>query len=202
MSIVLLAIAAWILPAAALQSAATLDDVLNATTFRNIGPFRTSAWVTEIAVPDTPARDHLYTIYAATRTGGLWKTSNNGVTWDPISDSVEVAAVGAVAVAPSNPVHRLDGHRRPGERALVVLGQGRLQVHRRRQDAGSRWACRTRTISPASSSTRPIPRSSTLPRWATCSRGTRSAACSARAMAERPGTRCCMWTTAPARSTL
>ena len=47
--------------------------------------------------------DHLYTIYAATRTGGLWKTSNNGVTWDPISDSVEIAAVGAVALAPSNP---------------------------------------------------------------------------------------------------
>ena len=54
-------------------------------------------------MPDSPARDHLYTIYAATRTGGLWKTTNNGVTWDPISDSVEVAAVGAVAVAPSNP---------------------------------------------------------------------------------------------------
>ena len=78
------------------------DDVLNALTFRNIGPFRTSAWITEIAVPETPARDHLYTIYAASRSGGLWKTSNNGVTWDVISDSVEVAAVGAVAVAPSN----------------------------------------------------------------------------------------------------
>ena len=94
--------AVWVLPAAARQNA-SLDLLLNATTFRNIGPFRTSAWVTEIAVPETPARDHLYTIYAATRTGGLWKTSNNGITWDPVSDSVEVAAVGAVAVAPSNP---------------------------------------------------------------------------------------------------
>ena len=94
--------AVWILPATAWQSV-PLDGLLNATTFRNIGPFRTSAWVTEIAVPETPARDHLYTIYAATRTGGLWKTSNNGITWDPISDSADVAAVGAVAVAPSNP---------------------------------------------------------------------------------------------------
>ena len=84
------------------QQPATLDDVLNALTFRNIGPFRTSAWITEIAVPETPVREHLYTIYAASRSGGLWKTSNNGVTWDVISDSVEVAAVGAVAVAPSN----------------------------------------------------------------------------------------------------
>lgn len=79
-----------------------MDGALNATTFRNIGPFRTSAWVTEIAVPDSPSRDHLYTIYAATRTGGLWKTTNNGITWTPISDSVEVAAVGAVAIAPSD----------------------------------------------------------------------------------------------------
>src|SRR5688500_15210667 len=48
-----------------------LASVIDATRFRNIGPFRTSAWVTEIAVPDAPARDHLYTMYAATRTGGL-----------------------------------------------------------------------------------------------------------------------------------
>lgn len=89
------------LPLPARQTPA-LEKIVNATTFRNIGPFRTSAWVTEIAVPEAPAREHLYTIYAATRTGGLWKTSNNGVTWTPISDSVEVAAVGAVAVAPSD----------------------------------------------------------------------------------------------------
>jgi photosystem II stability/assembly factor-like uncharacterized protein len=92
---------AWV-PLGARQGA-SLDAVLNATAFRNIGPFRTSAWVTDIAVPEAPLRDHLYTIYAATRSGGLWKTTNNGVTWDPISDSAEIAAVGAVAIAPSNP---------------------------------------------------------------------------------------------------
>lgn len=84
------------------QQPAPLDDVLSALTFRNIGPFRTAAWITEIAVPETPVREHLYTIYAASRSGGLWKTTNSGITWDVISDSVEVAAVGAVAVAPTN----------------------------------------------------------------------------------------------------
>ena len=79
-----------------------LDRVLNALAFRNIGPFRTAAWVTEVAVPEAPARDHLYTIYAATRSGGLWKTTNAGTTWAAISDSVGAAAVGAVALAPSN----------------------------------------------------------------------------------------------------
>ncbi len=102
--LLLAAAAAWVLPLAARQDVAQppLDRIVNAATFRNIGPFRTSAWVTDIAVPDGPGREHLYTIYAATRTGGLWKTTNNGITWAPISDSAGVAAVGAVAVAPSN----------------------------------------------------------------------------------------------------
>jgi photosystem II stability/assembly factor-like uncharacterized protein len=98
----LAAAALGVIPVAARQPA-PLADLLNATQFRNIGPFRTSAWITEIAVPDSPPRDHLYTIYAASRTGGLWKTINNGITWASISDSVDVAAVGAVAVASSNP---------------------------------------------------------------------------------------------------
>ena len=84
------------------QTPSPLESVLAGLTFRNIGPFRTAAWVTEIAVPESPARDHLYTIYAATRSGGLWKTTNAGTTWKPISDGVGAAAVGAVAIAPSN----------------------------------------------------------------------------------------------------
>jgi hypothetical protein len=100
LSVALMVLAPFVRPQA--QQPAALDQVLNALTFRNIGPFRTAAWVTEIAVPETPARDHLYTIYAATRSGGLWKTVNNGITWAAVSDSVGAAAVGAVAIAPSN----------------------------------------------------------------------------------------------------
>ena len=100
--LVVLVAAAIAMPVAAPQDS-PLSGVLNAMTFRNVGPFRTSAWITEIAVPETPLHDHLYTIYAAARSGGLWKTTNNGITWEPISDSVDVAAVGAVALSPSNP---------------------------------------------------------------------------------------------------
>ena len=107
---------------------------MNATTFRNIGPFRTSAWVTEIAVPDVAAADHLYTIYAATRTGGLWKTTNNGITWTPISDSVEVAAVGAVAVAPSNPNIVWMGTGDQANARSSYSGKGVFKSTRRRQD--------------------------------------------------------------------
>ena len=84
------------------QQAPALDSVVNALTFRNLGPFRTAAWVTAIDVPESPARDHLYTIYAASRSGGLWKTTNAGTTWVNITDSIGAEAMGAVAIAPSD----------------------------------------------------------------------------------------------------
>jgi photosystem II stability/assembly factor-like uncharacterized protein len=101
--VLLLALAAPALIRLGAQQPASLDGIVNAMTFRNIGPFRTAAWVTAIDVPETPLHDHLYTIYAASRSGGLWKTTNAGTTWTNISDSVGAAAVGAVAIAPSNP---------------------------------------------------------------------------------------------------
>ena len=85
------------------QATTPLAGVLNSVQMRNIGPFRSGAWVTSIAVPDAPTREHLYTIYAGVRSGGLWKTSNNGIIWEPVTDSMgTIASVGAVAVAPSN----------------------------------------------------------------------------------------------------
>jgi photosystem II stability/assembly factor-like uncharacterized protein len=84
-------------------SATPLEDVLNALPMRNIGPFRTSAWITDIAVPETPMRDSLYTIYAASRNGGLFRTTNGGISWTAISDAIDVPTIGAVAVAPTNP---------------------------------------------------------------------------------------------------
>ena len=85
------------------QQAPAVETVVNALTFRNIGPFRTAAWVTAVDVPETPLHDHLYTIYAASRSGGLWKTTNAGTTWRNVTDAIGAEAMGAVAVAPSNP---------------------------------------------------------------------------------------------------
>ena len=41
-------------------------------------------------------------MYVAVATGGIWKTTNGGITWAPVSDSIGVGSVGAVAAAPSN----------------------------------------------------------------------------------------------------
>ena len=76
--------------------------LLRTFTYRNLGPFRMGARTSDIAVPDAPAKDHLYTFYVAFWTGGLWKTTNNGTTFEPVFDTQEKLAIGDVAIAPSN----------------------------------------------------------------------------------------------------
>jgi len=78
-------------------------SLLQSFTFRNLGPFRCGSWITGFAVPDKPAKDHLYTFYVATRNGGVWKTTNNGTTFKPIFDDQDYLSIGAIAVATSNP---------------------------------------------------------------------------------------------------
>lgn len=79
------------------------EDFMKSFTYRNIGPFRLGARTSDIAVPDSPAKDHLYTYYVATWTGGLWKTTDNGTTFQPIFDGQSKQTIGDVTLAPSNP---------------------------------------------------------------------------------------------------
>src|SRR6476661_3540516 len=80
-------------PAPAPQQPATLEGLVNSMTMRNIGAFRTAAWVSAVDVPEVSVHDHLYTIYAGSRSGGVWKTTNGGTTWNNITDSVDIEAV-------------------------------------------------------------------------------------------------------------
>ena len=77
------------------------DDLLKGIHYRNIGPFRTGAWITGFAAPPNKSLKAGYTFYVATRNGGLWKTVNNGTTFQNIFPHHHT--IGAVAVAPSNP---------------------------------------------------------------------------------------------------
>lgn len=87
------------------QSAEPFNEtLLQAVAFRNLGPFRMGARIADIAVPDSPRKAHLNTMYVAPWTGGLFKTSNNGTTWTAIFDNVSARlTVGAIAIAHANP---------------------------------------------------------------------------------------------------
>ncbi len=69
---------------------------------RSIGPAFMSGRIADIAIH--PEDDNVW--YIAVGSGGIWKTSNAGVTWDPVFDGQGSYSVGCVAIDPSNP-HRV-----------------------------------------------------------------------------------------------
>ncbi len=71
--------------------------------YRNFSPTQVSAWISDIAAPENPDSANQHVFYAAARHGGVWKTSNKGVTFECITDSLPTTSMGAVEVAPSNP---------------------------------------------------------------------------------------------------
>ncbi len=73
-------------------------DFFDGIEARNVGPFRGGRATVSVGVRQEP-----HTFYMGT-TGGVWKTTNAGASWQPISDDdFGTAAVGAIAVAPSDP---------------------------------------------------------------------------------------------------
>lgn len=71
---------------------------LSGLAWRLIGPFRGGRVTAVAGVPGDPS-----VYYFGTPGGGVWKTSDGGQVWQPIFDKERVAAIGALAVAPSDP---------------------------------------------------------------------------------------------------
>ena len=80
------------------RAADPLDRFLRGLQPRQLGPALFGGRVTALAVP----RPFRHTMYAGTAGGGVWKTSNGGITWRAVSDSIGAATIGAIAVAPSD----------------------------------------------------------------------------------------------------
>jgi photosystem II stability/assembly factor-like uncharacterized protein len=73
-------------------------DYFSALKWRLIGPFRGGRAIAAAGIPGNPS-----TFYFGAVGGGIWKTTDAGVTWKPIFDTQRVASIGALAFAPSNP---------------------------------------------------------------------------------------------------
>jgi photosystem II stability/assembly factor-like uncharacterized protein len=70
------------------------------TSWMYVGPTNVSGRATDIAVADKAGQRRIYVAYA---TSGLWKTDDNGATWQSLFDDMPSASLGDIAVAPSNP---------------------------------------------------------------------------------------------------
>ncbi|MFK8031054.1 MAG: glycosyl hydrolase [Gammaproteobacteria bacterium] len=74
------------------------DETFAGLELRGIGPAFMSGRIADIAIDpkDTNVR------YLAVGSGGVWKTSNAGITWDPIFDGQGSFSIGAVTIDPNN----------------------------------------------------------------------------------------------------
>ncbi|MDE2133162.1 MAG: hypothetical protein KGM97_00490 [Alphaproteobacteria bacterium] len=98
--------------------------------WRQIGPFR-GGWATTVAgVPRKPD-----TFYFGGAGGGVWKTEDAGRTWHPLFEHGPAAAVGALAVAPSNPNVIYVGTGQAAPRYDVGTGLGVFKS----TDGGANW---------------------------------------------------------------
>ena len=67
--------------------------------FRSIGPAFMSGRIADIAID--PTDDNTW--YIGVGSGGVWKTENAGVTWNPIFEDQTSYSIGCVALDPNNP---------------------------------------------------------------------------------------------------
>jgi photosystem II stability/assembly factor-like uncharacterized protein len=129
-------LAAWVgllaLPATAQTAQPSTQTVLSVLKWRNVGPGIGGRSVAVDAVPGNP-----FTFYFGGVDGGVWRSTNYGLTWTNISDGQLNASnsIGAIAVAPSNPKRIYAGTGEADIRNTFVTGDGVYRTN----DAGKTW---------------------------------------------------------------
>ncbi|MBE9510280.1 MAG: hypothetical protein IMY71_05330, partial [Bacteroidetes bacterium] len=65
-----------------------------------VGPLNVSGRCTDVEV--VAPKGENYTFYVASASGGVWKTENEGTSWEPVFDREASASIGDIALDPSN----------------------------------------------------------------------------------------------------
>jgi photosystem II stability/assembly factor-like uncharacterized protein len=98
--------------------------------WRQVGPFRGGRALAVAGVPSEPT-----VFYFGSVGGGLWKSENSGLTWQPLFQREPVASIGAIAVAPSDPHVIYVGTGEADMRSDISIGDGMYKS----TDAGRTW---------------------------------------------------------------
>jgi photosystem II stability/assembly factor-like uncharacterized protein len=122
------------LPAAAQSSASlTPQTLMSKLEWRSVGPYIGGRVIT---VTGVPGNANLF--YAGTVGGGIWKSTDEGIKWENISDGKlpgPSASIGAIAVAPSSPDTLYAGTGEDDIRNDMIPGDGIYKS----TDAGKTW---------------------------------------------------------------
>ena len=97
--------------------------------FRHIGPVGNRI-ISVTGVPGDPM-----TYYVGAASGGIWKTVDGGINWQPVFDKQRVHSIGALALAPSEPEVVYAGTGESFIRSNVSIGNGVW----RSTDGGATW---------------------------------------------------------------
>ena len=122
-------------PAPVTRAAAATDvdpSLFGSLQWRNIGPYTGGR---SLAVAGSVARPNEY--YFGATGGGLWKSTNGGTDWAPVTDGqITSSSVGAVAVCPSNPDVVYIGTGETASRGDIISGDGVYKT----TDGGATWS--------------------------------------------------------------
>jgi len=111
------------------QDAQIKPEVYGQLQFRYIGPEGNRA----TAVVSVPGNPNIYYVGAAS--GGIFKSTDGGIHWDPIFDSQAVSSIGSLALTPSDPNIVWAGTGEPFIRSHISVGDGIYKS----VDAGKTW---------------------------------------------------------------
>jgi len=98
--------------------------------YRLVGPPAGGRVSRAAGVPGDP-----FTYYAATASGGVWKSADGGIRWKPVFDDQPVSSIGSIAVAASDPNVVYVGSGEANIRGNVAQGNGIYKSN----DAGKTW---------------------------------------------------------------
>jgi photosystem II stability/assembly factor-like uncharacterized protein len=106
------------------------ESLLKGMQYRLVGPFRGGRVLAVTGVPGDP---QIY--YFGAAAGGVWKSVDGGAHWTPQFDKQDIASIGSIAVAPSDPNILYVGSGEGCLRGDISYGDG---VYRS-NDAGKTW---------------------------------------------------------------
>ena len=106
------------------------DGPFHELKYRSIGPAAGGRVCRVAGVPGNPL---IY--YAATASGGVWNSSDGGLTWKCLTEKLPTSTAGSIAVSPSDPNVIYMGSGEANIRNNVVPGNGIYKS----TDAGANW---------------------------------------------------------------
>jgi photosystem II stability/assembly factor-like uncharacterized protein len=107
------------------------SDKWKALEFRELGPAVMGGRIDDFAVVESNPS----IVFVGAASGGVWKTTNNGTTWEPVFDKEGVSTIGDIAIAPSDPSIVWVGTGEPNNRQSSSWGDGAYKS----QDGGKTW---------------------------------------------------------------